>query len=146
MAIHSKNSANSRIKMRNQFSVSWKGSKQRRKQRKYRHNAPLHIRQKMISANLNKELRKKYGQRNIELRKDDKVRVMRGEFTKKEGKIIEINMKKLKVYVDTVQITKKDGSKINPPIDPSNLQIIELIEDRRRLSSAKEIKQSKEKK
>lgn len=146
MAIHSKNSTYSGIKMRNQFSNSWKGSKQRRKQRKYRHNAPLHIRQKMISANLNKELRKKYGKRNIELRKDDKVRVMRGEFTKKEGKIIEINMKKLKVYVDTVQIAKKDGSKTNPPIDPSNLQIIELVEDRRRLSSAKEMKQSKEKK
>ena len=134
--------------MRNQFSVSWKGSKQARKQRKYRYNAPLHIRQKMISSNLSKELRKKYGRRNIELRKGDKVKVMRGEFKKKEGKIIDVDMKKLKVYVDTVQISKKDGSKINPPIDPSNLQIIELVEDRRRLSSEKSKipKQEKEKK
>jgi large subunit ribosomal protein L24 len=132
--------------MRNQFSISWKGSRQKRKQRKYRYNAPLHLRQKMISANLNKELRKKYGKRNIELRKDDKVKVMRGEFTKKEGKVIKIDLKKLKIYVDTVQITKKDGSKINPPIDPSNLQIMELVDDRRRLSSTKEIKQKTEKK
>ena len=51
--------------MKKKYSNSWKGSKQPRKQRKYRANAPLHTRHKMASANLSKELRKKYSKRNF---------------------------------------------------------------------------------
>ena len=49
--------------MKKDFSKSWKSSRQPRKQRKYVFNAPLHIRHKLVSANLSKELRKKYGKR-----------------------------------------------------------------------------------
>src|SRR3989338_176397 len=47
-------------KMKNKFSTKWKESKQPRKQRKYRANAPLHLRKKFVNVNLSKELRKKY--------------------------------------------------------------------------------------
>ena len=46
--------------MKKKFSESWKSSKQVRKQRKYRYNAPLHIKQKFVNVHLAKELRKKY--------------------------------------------------------------------------------------
>jgi len=124
--------------MKKKFSKSWKSSKQVRKQKKYRINAPLHIKHKMLASNLSKELRKKYSKRNIEIRKDDKAKIMRGEFRGKEGKIIEINLKKMKVYIEGIQKTKKDGTKVNVPIDPSNIQITELKEDKKRMKISKE--------
>lgn len=119
--------------MKKQFSKSWKASKQPRKQRKYLAEAPLSTRKKMISSNLSKELRKKYGKRNISLRKGDVVKIMRGKFKKSTGKITEVDLKNLKVIVEGIQIKKQDGSKANVKIEPSNVQIIELnLEDQKR--------------
>ena len=73
--------------MKTKFSGSWVKSKQPRKQRKYRYNAPLHIRQKFVGAHLSRELRKKYGKRSASLRKGDNVKIMRGQFRNKSGKV-----------------------------------------------------------
>lgn len=114
-----------------EFSKHWKSSKQPRKQRKYIYNAPLHLRKKFLAANLSKELRKKYKKRSIGLRKGDRVKVMRGQFKKHTGKIERIDLKRVKIFVEGVSITKKDGSKALYPLHPSNLQIAELnIEDK----------------
>ena len=119
--------------MKKKYSNSWKGSKQPRKQRKYRANAPLHTRHKMASANLSKELRKKYSKRNFPIRKGDSVRIMRGEFRGKTGKVAEVNMKKLKILVEGINRTKKDGVKVGVLFDISNLQIKELnLTDKKR--------------
>ena len=119
--------------MKKKYSNSWKGSKQPRKQRKYRANAPLHTRHKMASANLSKELRKKYSKRNFQIRKGDSVRIMRGEFRGKTGKVAEVNMKKLKILVEGINRTKKDGVKVGVLFDISNLQIKELnLTDKKR--------------
>ena len=115
--------------MKKTFSKSWKSSKQPRKQRKYRANAPIHIARKFLSSPLSKELRKKYGKRTIRVRKGDKVRIMRGQFKKKEGIIVLTKRKNSKVHVENIQLTKKDGSKAFYPIHASNLQIIELKTD-----------------
>jgi large subunit ribosomal protein L24 len=115
--------------MKNKFSKHWKASTQPRKQRKYTANAPLHIKKKMLSTNLSKELRKKYKIRNIEVRKGDTVKVMRGKFKKKQGKIIEVNVKISKVKIEGIQVKKQDGSKASVRLWPSNLQIIELNND-----------------
>ena len=80
--------------MKKKFSISWKGSKKPNKQRKYRINAPLHIKQKLASCHLSKELRKKYNKRNVTLRKGDKVKVICGSFKKHEGKVERIDLKK----------------------------------------------------
>jgi len=122
--------------MKKQFSSKWKASRQPRKQRKYRANAPLHLKKKIMSANLSKELRKKYGKRNIPLRKGDVVRIMRGKFKKKTGKITAVYTKKTKVEVEGIQIKKQDSSKANVKFNPSFLQITELnLEDRKRNES-----------
>ena len=119
--------------MKNKFNKSWKSSKQPRKQRKYIANAPWHIKRKMLGVNLSKELRKKYKKRNIVIRKGDIVKVIRGKFRKKQGKVLSIKIKNFKVYVEGIQAKKIDGSKVDIPIHPSNLQIIELnLEDRKR--------------
>lgn len=117
-----------------EFSPKWISSKNRRKQRKYRFKAHQKLRHRMMSINLSKELRAQLKRRSIEPRKGDVVRIMRGEFKKKEGKIVKIDTKKYKVYIEGIQKTKKDGTKINVPFHPSVLQIKELnLEDKRRL-------------
>ena len=120
--------------MKKYFSTSWKGSKQPRKQRKYSANAPLHIKRKLMSVNLTKELRKKYGKRNIPVRKGDVVKVKRGKFKGIQGKVLEVKAKKQKVTIEGIQVKKMDGSKASVNLRPSNLQIIELnLEDKKRL-------------
>jgi len=109
-------------------------SKKPRKQRKFLYNAPLHIRRKMISAHLSKELRKKYKRRSIPLRKGDEVKVMRGEFKGTIGKIVRIDTKEYKVYIDTVKKKRSIGTEYLVPIHPSNLLITNLnLEDKYRI-------------
>lgn len=114
----------------------WKASKAARKQHLYRILAPSHLRRKLISANLNKEFRKKYQRRSLPLRKNDVVRIMRGQFKNVKGKVIEIDSKNLKVFVEGVLKKKNDGSKVPIALEPSNLQIIELAaEDKKRIKA-----------
>lgn len=111
--------------MRN-FSSTWKNSRKPRKQRKYRSNAPLHIKQKFVHSHLSKDLRKKYGRKSISPRKGDKVKIMRGEFKKHEGKIEKIDLKKTKIFVAGAELTKRDGTKKLLALHPSNIMLIEL--------------------
>ncbi len=115
------------------FSPSWKRSVQVRKQRKFRHNAPLHTKQKMLHMHLSADLRKKYSQRNILVKKGDRVKILKGKFAKKEGKVEMISLQYEKVYVSGIEYIKKDGNKINVGLNPSNLMIVELnLDDSKR--------------
>jgi large subunit ribosomal protein L24 len=129
--------------MKRKFSTKWKSSSQPRKQRKYSANAPLHIKRKFLGINLSKDLRKQYGKRTIPARKGDVVKIMRGKYKKKQGKIIEAKTKSGKIYIEGIQIKKMDGSKANVPFRASNLQIIQLNTDdkeRKLKMKTKEIK------
>jgi len=138
--------------MKQQFSTAWTGSSQTRKQRKFIYNAPLHTRHKFLSAHLSKDLRQKYGKRNLPLRKGDEVLVMRGFFRKKKVKVASVDVKTSLVTLEGLQKTKKDGPKVNVYFHPSNLQITSLeLADKTRISSAErkgstaQPKQAKEK-
>ena len=115
--------------MKTKYSSSWKKSKQPRKQRKYRLNAPLHIKQKFVAAHFSKELRKKYKKRSINLRKGDSVKVARGQFKNKSGKVEKVSLKKTSIYISGIEIVKRDGTKARYPIHPSNLIITEVNMD-----------------
>ncbi len=104
-------------------------SKQPRKQRKRVYDAKLHQRHRFLHATLSKELRDKYGKRAIRVRKGDKVKVMRGSFAGHTGKVLEVDMKKLRIYVDGVTVKKANGEEVARPIHPSNVMIIEIGEE-----------------
>jgi len=128
------------ILMKN-FARSWKSSKKPRKQRKYVVYLPLHLRKKLMSAHLSKELRQKHGRRNIPVRVGDKVRVMRGEFRKKEGAIERVDRKNRKLYIAGVERSKKDGTKARFPIHPSKVLVVELnAAKNRKISIKSEVK------
>jgi len=118
------------------WSKHWKSSKKPRKQRKYVYHAPLHVRHKLLSAHLSKELREKYKKRSFPVRKGDEVQIMIGKFKKKTGKISRVDLKKIKVYIDGITRKKVDGSEVQIPTHPSNLKIINLnLEDKKRIKA-----------
>ena len=89
-------------------------------------NAPLHVKQKFIAAPLTKELRKKHNKRSLTIRKGDTIKVLRGQFKKQTGKIVDVNLITTKVHVEGIQHIKRDGTKTYFPLHPSNLQIIDI--------------------
>ncbi|MBS3166970.1 50S ribosomal protein L24 [Candidatus Woesearchaeota archaeon] len=116
------------------WSGHWKASKRPVKQRRYSKNAPKHVVKKFMSVHLSKDLRKKYSTRNILVRKGDKIKVMRGEFAKKEGRVSRVNYKRRKVYAENIDLIKRAGAKAQVGLQPSNLMIIELnLDDKRRM-------------
>ena len=107
---------------------------QPRKQRKALYTAPLHIRRKIMSANLSKELRAEIGKRSLPIRSGDKVQVVRGDFKGHEGKVEAVDAQRYKVTVEGVTLSKPDGNAVLLPIHPSNLMIIEPdLKDERRI-------------
>ena len=108
------------------FSTNWKSSKKPKKQRKYRANAPLHLRKNLLRTHLSNDLSKKFGKRTCRIITGDKVKVMKGQFKGKTGKIDRVNTKNQKVYVTGIEHQKTDGTKIQIPISASNLMITEL--------------------
>lgn len=115
------------------WSKHWKASKQPRKQRKYVHNLPIHLKGKLLSSTLSKDLRKKHDTRNIRIRKGDKAKIMRGQHKGKTGTVERIDVGSTRVYISGAERTKRDGSKTMYPIHPSNIMITELTQDKRRL-------------
>lgn len=116
-----------------QFSMKWRRSKKARKQRKYRDNLPLHVRIKLMNAHLSKELRGKYKRRHFPVKKGDKVKILRGQFKKKEGKIERVDRKKERLYIEGIEIVKKEGTKVLMPVHPSNVVVLDLnMSDKKR--------------
>jgi len=104
-------------------------SKKPSKQRKALYQAPLHIRHKMLSSHLSKELRKQWKKRSLPVRKGDEVKVMRGKFKGTIGKISKVDLKKSKVYIENVKRKKVSGEEIHIPLHPSNLLITNPVMD-----------------
>jgi large subunit ribosomal protein L24 len=114
-------------------------SKQPRKQRKARYNAPAHLRGKFLSAPLSPELRKEYNTRSARVVKGDTVKVVRGESAGTEGIVEDVDMARYRVVVEGVSIPKADGTEMPRPVDPSNVQITKLdLKDAKRVEKLSE--------
>jgi large subunit ribosomal protein L24 len=115
--------------MKKEFSKKWVSSTQPRKQHKYRANAPLHLRQKMMGCHLDEKLMKEFKTRSLPVRKGDKVMVMRGKFRKLTGEVTEVDLKNLRVYIDTAKRKKSSGQDVPVALQPSNLKLMEIKKD-----------------
>lgn len=126
--------------MKSKFNKSWNSSVQPRKQRKFIANAPNHIKRKLMGSNLDKALREKHGIRSIEVRKGDTVKIMRGNFKGKQGKVGTVDIKNSRVQVDGVQRAKKfGGEKLVTWFHPSSVKILILnSDDKKRFKRSKE--------
>src|SRR6185503_17764692 len=96
-------------------------SSQPRKQRKAMYDAPHHIARKAMASHLSEELLLKYNRRSLTVIKGDEVKVLRGDFAGKTGKVIGIDPPARRVTVDGVVNKKADGTEVARSIHPSNL-------------------------
>ena len=100
-----------------------------RKQRKALYTRAVHKKQNDLAGHLSKDLKKELKQRSIPLRKEDKVKIMRGSHKAKEGKIIDVNYIKGVVFIAKVIRKKADGTEVPVPIRASNVMVVELYRD-----------------
>src|SRR6202035_1585022 len=70
--------------------------------------------------------------RSLPIRKDDEVRIVRGKYKGREGKVTQVYRKKWVIHVDRVQRDKSNGATAPIGIHPSNVVIttIKLDTDR----------------
>ena len=119
--------------MKKAWSNKWIASTQPRKQRKYRYNAPLHVRQKFVSAHLSEALRNRFGKRSLPVRKGDEVKIMRGSNAGHKGKVDRVDLKHREIYIEGHTVKKVDGSEIMKSVHPSNLLLVDpKMDDKRR--------------
>lgn len=111
-----------------------------KRQHKFAKLAPLHIKQKFMRSHLSKELRQKLKKRNIQVRKGDEVKVMRGQFRGKTGKVNKVMLKRVRVFVEGAENIKRDGAKAFYPLHPSNLMITKIESDDKKRKKAMERK------
>jgi large subunit ribosomal protein L24 len=103
-------------------------------QRKALYNMPLHLRHKLFNAKLSKELVEKYGVKRLPVRVGDVVRIMRGDFAGHEGKVVNVDLKRVRIFVEGAQIKRSDGTPVYYPIHPSKVMIVKLdLSDKYRL-------------
>merc|ERR1712121_144244 len=108
-------------------------SSSRRKNRERHFNAPSHIRRKIMSAPLSKDLRAKYSVRSMPVRKDDEVIVTRGHYKGQQtGKVTQVYRKKYVIYIERIQREKANGATVPVGIHASNVSIVKLKMDKDR--------------
>eukprot|EP00932_Pfiesteria_piscicida_P001733 SRR837773.11681.p2 GENE.SRR837773.11681~~SRR837773.11681.p2 ORF type:complete len:149 (+),score=62.82 SRR837773.11681:39-449(+) len=111
----------------------------RRKSRKAHFTAPSHLRRKIMSAPLSKDLRTKYNVRSLPIRRDDEVTICRGHFRDREGKVTTVYRKKWRIHIERVTRDKANGQTVPIGIHPSKVVItkIKLDKDRKALLERK---------
>jgi large subunit ribosomal protein L24 len=98
----------------------------RRKERKKIFNMPLHKRKVLLHAALSKELKEKLKKNAIHVKKGYRVKIMRGDFKGKEGKVVKVSYKKVRIYVEGITRKNSRGQEKLVPIHPSKVMIISL--------------------
>jgi len=112
--------------MEKKWSRFWKSSTQKRKQRKYVFQAPMHIKHKFMGSHLSTELKKEWNIRTVPVRKGDTVTVLRGDNKGKSGKVTKSSLTRTRIFVEGVEVARADGSKALYPVHPSNVVITKL--------------------
>ena len=133
--------------MDKKWSANWASSTRSRKQRKYRYNAPLHIKRKFLAAKLETKLCKQIGKKTIVIKKNDEIIIKRGKYKSKMGKVVALQIDKSTVHIENIKEKKGNGQEYMIPIHASNLQIIKLnLDDTRRIDKTAKRKKTDSKK
>ncbi len=94
--------------------------------RRFFYNAPQHIKRKMVAAHLAEDLMLKYKRRSIQVIKGDTVKIMRGSYKGRVGKVRKVDVKRQRIEIEGVTITKVDGKSVPYPVHASNVMITKL--------------------
>lgn len=94
--------------------------------RKLRYNAPPHQRRRFISAQLSPNLRAEHGTRSMPIIVDDTVSITKGDRKLSEGRVLRVDTKNYRIYIEGVTRTRMDGSTVQIPIKAENVIITRL--------------------
>ncbi|HLD62937.1 MAG TPA: 50S ribosomal protein L24 [Candidatus Norongarragalinales archaeon] len=111
-------------------------SSQPSKKRKALFNSPLHLKQKLVSVHLGRELRKQTKKRSIAIRKGDKVLVLRGKYKKKEGLVSRVDLGTLKIFVEGITAKTQRGKEFPAGLNPAHLVALQLAERKKKAKAA----------
>merc|ERR1711904_316584 len=113
-------------------------SSSRKKNRKTHYGASSSERRKTMKSPLIMELKTKFGVNAVQVHKNDTVRVVRGIFKGRTGKITAVLGNRRVVNIEGVKIEKTNGQTIAFGINPSKCIIIGLdMNERRKLKFKK---------
>jgi large subunit ribosomal protein L24 len=76
---------------------------------------------KLMTVPLDKGLQEEWGVKRLPVRKDDFVRVVKGEFDGIEGKVLSVDKTVRKITIEECTLQKKDGSNYYVPISVANV-------------------------
>jgi large subunit ribosomal protein L24 len=97
-----------------------------RKQRKAVFTAHNFARRRYLTVPLSQELRRRYGRRQLPVRKGDTVRVVRGSYEGQEERVAKIDARAGTVTLDNITVKKAD-QKLKPlPVRPNHLLLTRL--------------------
>jgi len=94
--------------------------------RKRRYNASNAQRRKFISAPLSPSLRAEHGTRSMPVVVDDTVSVTKGDRKLSEGRVLRVDTKNEKIYIEGVTRSRLDGSTVQIPVRSENVMITRL--------------------
>jgi len=80
----------------------------------------------MVAAHLAEDLMLKYKRRSIQVIKGDTVKIMRGSYKGRVGKVRKVDVKRQRIEIEGVTITKVDGKSVPYPVHASNVMITKL--------------------
>ena len=103
-------------------------SRKPKKQRKAMYNAPLHKRGAKFNAPLEETMVEEHDVKRLPIRVNDHVRVVSGQFSDLEGKVLRVDRKKYKIHVEEITKEKADGSVHYYPIHPSKVIITKIVD------------------
>ena len=95
-----------------------------------------------MSSHLCKDLKAKYNVRSIPVRKGDTVKIMRGTYKGRAGKVQAVYRRRWCIYIEKLVKEKVNGQQAQLPIDPSNVEIttLRLDADRKAMLARKQRK------
>ncbi len=114
--------------------VKTKNPSKQRKRNIYKTN--IYGKRKLLVAKLDKPLIKNTAKKRLTIRKGDVVKVLRGNYKGKSGKVERVSYTQAKIFIKDIKQTNSKGQDKLIPFNASNLMIVELIlEDNKRIKN-----------
>ena len=104
----------------------------RRTQRRLQLSAPSSIKRRLMSCHLNKTLRQTHKIRALPIKRGDEVKILKGKFKGRAGKVVQVYRKINVIYDDKFKREKQNGQSVFCPIRPSYCVIEKLLENKDR--------------
>jgi large subunit ribosomal protein L24 len=99
-----------------------------------------------MGSSLDGQLQEKYNRRSAEVKKGDEVKVMRGKFKGKQGKVGVVDVSNCRIQVEGLQRAKRGGEKVETWFHPSKVKIIALSDNEKKRFKTGKVEEKKENK